>query len=146
MPKGIVLRRAGSQDLNEVLALLRSNRLPEDGVPDWLANFYLALTDGRIVGAAGYEVYDGHALLRSVVVDASVRGLGIGDLLVHRVLADLREDGIRDVCLLTTTAEHYFPRFGFEVIDRQEVPEALHASVEFGSACPSTARVLFRLL
>ena len=144
MAKGIFLRRAGPGDLDEVLALVRGNELPTDGVQDWLHNFYLALTEDRIVGAAGYEVYGEHALLRSVVVDASQRGLGIGDLLVNRVLGDLEDSGIRDVYLLTTTAEHYFPRFGFEVIERQAVPEALHSSVEFGSACPATARVLYR--
>ena len=35
--------------------------------------------------------------------------------------------------LLTTTAERFFPKFGFEQITRDEVPETVQASVEFTS-------------
>ena len=41
--------------------------------------------------------------------------------------------------LLTTTAEDYFPRFGFEVIDRSEADERLKESAEFRGACPDSA-------
>ena len=146
MRQGIALRRAESRDLEAILTLLHSNELPMEGVPDWLSNFHLAVADGRIVGAAGYEVHGGHALLRSVVVDDQMRGLGVGERLVHEVLADLRASDIHDVYLLTTTADNYFPRFGFALTDRKEVPAALNASVEFSHACPATARVLHRIL
>jgi N-acetylglutamate synthase-like GNAT family acetyltransferase len=36
----------------------------------------------------------------------------------------------------------YFPNFGFEKIDRSVVPKSVQASVEFTSACPSTAVVM----
>ena len=47
--------------------------------------------------------------------------------------------------LLTTTAEGWFPRFGFERIAREEVSEAVRGSVEFGGACPATAAVMRRV-
>jgi amino-acid N-acetyltransferase len=43
---------------------------------------------------------------------------------------------------LTTTAERYFPKFGFERIERNDVPASVQASVEFTSACPSSAIVM----
>ena len=38
---------------------------------------------------------------------------------------------------LTTTADGYFPRFGFERIERSQVPATVRESVEFTSACPA---------
>ena len=48
--------------------------------------------------------------------------------------------------LLTTTAERYFPKFGFERIERAEVPLSVQTSIEFTSACPSSATVMRKQL
>ena len=48
--------------------------------------------------------------------------------------------------LLTTTAEGYFPKFGFERITRAEVPPSVQASVEFATACPASAIVMRKRL
>jgi amino-acid N-acetyltransferase len=133
------VRRAASRDHRAMIRLLQAAALPTDGVPATLHDFYVAEDHGRIVGAIGLELYGGNALLRSAVVDADVRGAGIGEALVRRVLDDARERGIRDFYLLTTTAERYFPRFGFQRIDRKEVPAGVQASVEFREACPASA-------
>jgi amino-acid N-acetyltransferase len=50
--------------------------------------------------------------------------------------------GITEVYLLTETAQHYFPRFGFHAIPRQTVAPAIHHSVEWTSACPETAQAM----
>ena len=47
-----------------------------------------------------------------------------------------------DVYLLTTTAEQFFPKWGFVQIPRDDVPAGVQQSVEFQSACPSTAIVM----
>lgn len=44
--------------------------------------------------------------------------------------------------LLTTTAENYFPAFGFRPVDRSAVPTELMASPEFQGACPASAIVM----
>jgi len=43
---------------------------------------------------------------------------------------------------LTTTAEGFFPKFGFERIPRADVPARVQESVEFVSACPASAVVM----
>jgi amino-acid N-acetyltransferase len=43
---------------------------------------------------------------------------------------------------LTTTAEHFFPKFGFERIARADVPSSVQRSVEFTSVCPASATVM----
>ena len=47
---------------------------------------------------------------------------------------------------LTTTAERFFPRFGFERITRDDVPASVQASIEFREACPASATVMRRWL
>jgi amino-acid N-acetyltransferase len=53
---------------------------------------------------------------------------------------------MKAVFLLTTTAEQFFPRLGFEPISRADVPESVQASVEFQSACPASATVMRKQL
>jgi amino-acid N-acetyltransferase len=146
MQEAITIRRAEGGDLESVLELLRQNDLPVDGVAQWMDNFQLAEESGRIVGAAGYELHGGHALLRSVVVDPALRGRGVGERLVEAVIAEMQRANVQSIYLLTTTAEHYFPRFGFVAGDRANVPAALNASEEFAHACPASARVMVRTL
>ena len=55
------------------------------------------------------------------------------------ILERAKIGGVREVYLLTTTAEKYFPRYGFEVIERAAVPAEVHESSEFASVCPASA-------
>jgi len=50
------------------------------------------------------------------------------------------------IYLLTTTAEQYFPKFGFERIARSDVPPGVQTSIEFTAACPSSATVMRKRL
>jgi amino-acid N-acetyltransferase len=77
-----------------------------------------------------------------VAVDAAARGQGLGQRLTHAALDLARERGIRRVYLLTETADDFFGRFGFRLIDRADVDAAVRESVEFSSACPASARVM----
>ena len=139
----VTLRSAGPDDLSAVVALLRKADLPLQGVTaEALENFVLAEHDGTPIGVVGLEIYRESALLRSAAVEESWRGSGVGRALVDRALALTQERGIQDVFLLTTTAEDYFPRFGFACIARDAVPEAVQASAEFQGACPASAVVM----
>jgi len=46
--------------------------------------------------------------------------------------------------LLTTTAAHYFPKFGFTETTRETVPDDIAATEEFTRACPASAVVMVR--
>jgi amino-acid N-acetyltransferase len=140
----VSLRRAAPADHQAVATLLRDLELPTDGFAEWLDQFWVAEHQGRLVGVAGMERYGDSGLLRSVAVAPEWRDSGIGRTLVDRVLEEGRAAGIRDVYLLTTTAEHYFPRLGFACVDRETVPTGLHASAEFRGACPASAVVMHR--
>ncbi len=96
-------------------------------------------TSGAVLGVAGLERYGNVGLLRSVAVGDNLAGNGLGTALVRALLERAREGGVRDVFLLTTTAPDWFPRFGFTVARREELPEVLNASEELRGACPSSA-------
>jgi amino-acid N-acetyltransferase len=139
---GTTIRKATPRDSAAVRALLADAKLPLDGVPADLAHFLVAEHAGTVVGAIGMEYYEGAGLLRSAVVAPALRGSGVGELLVRRLLDGARAAGTTDVVLLTTTADAWFPRFGFTRTTRDAVPKPLHASKEFQGACPDTAVVM----
>lgn len=140
------IRNATSADLSAVENLLSSSNLPLDGVRDNFSSFVVAEDGGEITGAAGLERFASVGLLRSAVVSPAHRGSGIGRRLVEQVLEHAEEAGIEELYLLTTTAENYFPRFGFTRTARSAVPDAMRASAEFQGACPDTAVVMKRRL
>ena len=122
----------------------RTNRA--NSVREALPTFVVAQAGDDIVGVAGLEVCCDNALLRSVAVAPDWRSRGLGRQLVTRVIAEAEARGVRALYLLTTTAEQYFPSFGFARITRDEVPEDVRATSEFRGACPASATVMARSL
>ena len=137
------IREATSDDLARVVALLEASHLPTTGVAEALCGFLVAESEGAIVGSVGIEsCCDRYALLRSTAVSEAWRGRGVGRRLVERAIAAAESKGIEALYLLTTTAESYFPSFGFARVERDDVPNAIKATDEFHSACPASATVM----
>ena len=129
-----------------MLALLAASGLPTAGLREHLDSAYIARRGARVVGTAALEVYAGGALLRSVAVDKTERGGGLGRLLTERAIGEADARELAAVYLLTTSSEEYFTRFGFSIVAREQVPDSLRASVEFQSACPASATVMRKTL
>jgi amino-acid N-acetyltransferase len=126
-------------DLDALRFRLAQASLPEAGFSDHLDSTLVARADGAVVGGVALELYGEEALLRSLAVAPAVRGGGLGQRLVEAALELARARGVRRVWLLTTTAERFFPRFGFRIVERSELPRALDASAELRGACPASA-------
>jgi arsenate reductase len=137
---------ARPDDAGAILDLLQRSHLPTEGLMDHIGSALVARQNGRVVGTAALEVYADGALLRSVAVDPLLRGTGLGHRLTETALARAEARGLPAVFLLTTTAERFFPRFGFRRIDRAAVPGGVRQSVEFTSACCASAIVMRKLL
>ena len=136
-----MIRHAEPRDLPAMLALLAEAELPSEGVADHLQSFFVADEGGRIVASAGLEVRGDSVLLRSLAVAADVRGTGRGAAVLRRAL-DVARDHEGGVYALTTTAEAYLARFGFERIPRTSLPAQLFESRELQDACPASAAVM----
>jgi len=63
---------------------------------------------------------------------------------VTRAIADAEGRGVKALYLLTTTAEYYFPSFGFTAVPRDSVPDEVKETREYGGLCPSSATVMVR--
>ncbi len=126
------------RDAAAVEALLASAGLPLEGAREALGRGVVGRVGGRVVAAAGVERYGDAGLLRSVVVDASARGAGLGREIVAAAEARARTEGISELFLLTETAAAWFPRLGYEVVERSAAAARVGASVEFTTVCRDT--------
>ena len=137
------IRSATREDLEPISVLLRASGLPLDGVADCLDGFLVAEHDGQIVGVVGVEhCCREYGLLRSTAVAPEWRGHSVGRRLVERAIAESELNGSKALYLLTMTAEHYFPSFGFATTTRDAVPEEIRATAEFCSVCPASSTVM----
>ena len=142
----MTIHPADNTDLPAVRQLLEAEHLPLDGLEAHLATMVVAKNAAGVVGAAAIELYADGALLRSVVVSPVVQGQGLGHRLTEAALDIAKHRHVKEAFLLTTTAERFFPKLGFEPILRQDVPQSVQASVEFQSACPASATVMRKRL
>jgi amino-acid N-acetyltransferase len=148
-------RPATPSDLSGIEQLLVAAGLPIAGVPDILttrpADFIVVEAPddaGRpeLIAAGGLEVCCDNALLRSVAVRRDWQARGVGHDLIRRIVCIAEDRGLHALYLLTQTAEHYFPRFGFDVISRESVPPEIAETLEFKSACPASAVAMEKVL
>ena len=146
MTPDVRIEPATREDAGALLALMERAHLPTDGLSDHLDAALVARDGDRIVGSAAIEIYADGGLLRSVAVDADRRGTGLGARLTAAAIEDAERRALPALYLLTTTAEQFFPRFGFERIAREDVPSSVQASIEFRGACPASAIVMLKRL
>lgn len=141
------IRRARSPDLPAVLALLEQARLPTADITgvDELRMWVLE-EEGAIIGAIALERFGSEALVRSLAVAPEYRKRGLGRELVDRVEESAGADGIKQLFLLTETAEALFRSLGYAVIDRRYVSESVQKSGEFRSLCPASATCMSKTL
>jgi len=142
----MTIEPATERDLPEIRALLERLHLPLAGVDEHLPTMLVAREAEEIVGTAALELYADGALLRSVAVEPRRQGRQVGHQLTDAALRLAAAHDANMVFLLTTTAERFFPKFGFEQITRDQVPRSVQGSVEFQSACPASATVMRKQL
>ena len=139
----IHIRSATPSDVFALVSLVRARELPSDGLADLVRahpqHVLVAELSGILVGVCALDVQGSGALMRSVAVASDLSTLGVGSRLVTDLMALARAKQLTAVYLLTTTAEQWFPRFGFTVVDRAQVPTAITDTIEFTKACPSSA-------
>jgi amino-acid N-acetyltransferase len=142
MNTDVQIRLAKAADLDAIESLLAQSQLPTAGVRDELCSFLVAEADARVVGVVGMEKRGNYGLLRSTAVAPEWRGKQVAKRLVEQIIADAESQGVNALYLLTTTAERYFPNFGFEVTHRDVVPQDIKGTEEFREACPASATVM----
>ncbi|MCF0072829.1 arsenic resistance N-acetyltransferase ArsN2 [Dyadobacter sp. CY261] len=140
------IENARPEEKELVISLLKEADLLTEDLPNGLPDFLLAKEGGVLVGVAGLELLGSLGLLRSVAVSPSHQGQGIAGQMVEQLLVNADQQGLQAVYLITNTAVHYFDRYGFMPVDREQVPEAIQQTRQFSGLCPSSAVVMKRNL
>ena len=119
----ITLRRATPGQAPKLLALISANR--EEGrllprtLPELTAHadrFVVAIKSRKIVGCAELAPLSPQvAEVRSLVVAADARGLGVGTMLVRELREQGRRAGFEKLCAFTHRPG-YFSRMGFSIV------------------------------
>ena len=148
MEKNVRIEQFVPGDEAAVLKLLADAELPiEDLSSNKLKHFLVArVNNGSVIGAIGLEPFHEVGLLRSLVVHPSWRGMGLGLELTRHLEAYASKAGIKTLFLLTLTAAEFFPKQGYQVVQREEVPETIATTEEFRDVCPASAVCLSRVL
>ena len=137
----MIIHPVSSHDYAAVLSLLQQNQLPTDDITQntRLFTFY---DDGMLTGIVGVEIKGEDGLLRSLCVSEDKRTGGAGTSLVEYIENYARQQGVKHLYLLTTTAEAFFANRNYETVDRSIVPGTIRETSEFTSMCPSSATVM----
>ena len=148
MGDAIRIENYSTLDKEKVLDLLSAAKLHiEDLTDEKMKNFWVARgKDDCIVGVVGVEIYQESGLLRSLAVDPAYRGKGLGSRLTRKIESFARLNGIKTLYLLTLTAADFFSKIGYEVTQRDRVPESIGNTEEFKNLCPVSAVCLFKVL
>src|SRR5262245_58963157 len=105
----VMISRAESSDLEEILSLLYSVDLPAVGLAEYLYGFLGARNhSGRLVRCAGIEPPGRLGLLASVVLAPLIQRSELGTRLTQAILQFASRHGCRDALLLTTNARDFF--------------------------------------
>ena len=138
---------ATTRDLQDILRLLETCGLPTaDLSPALLEGFLVQRQAGGLQGVVGLQIFERVGMLRSLAVLAERRGRGWGEQLTQQAEELARKRGVGELYLLTTTAEGFFTRLGYQAIAREQAPLAIQNSAEFQSLCPASAVLMRKTL
>lgn len=117
----ITVRTATLDDIDPIIHFIEPYveagvllRRTYDEIETWIPNFFIAESEGEIVGCAALEVYSKKlAEVRSLAVSPRVQGMGVGKALVQACLELARQKDILEVMAVTSN-EQFFKAIGFD--------------------------------
>ena len=133
----MTLEAASPKDEPWARELLTLCGLPhEDITLQHLRHFWVMKEKGQIIGVVGLEVFGRLALLRSLAVDPRFRKRGFAQQLTEKAEEYAASLQIKELYLLTTTAESFFLKRGYQRIARTSAPPVIRGTAEFQGLCP----------
>jgi amino-acid N-acetyltransferase len=142
------IRPATAAEWAAIKQLVSEAALPTDDLHESAWSLFHVHVDGsNLRGVIALEPAGGEcALLRSLAVLPTAREHGIGRALVASIEAQALAQGVRDVFLLTTTAEPFFSRLGYGRLERNRAPASIRAHEQFRTLCPASAAFMGKRL
>ena len=95
----------------------------DDEVATNIRSYTIAVLDHKIVGYVALHIHSIRlAEIRSLVVDKSMQGQGIGKELVKMAIKEGERLAVKEVLALTYNKE-FFEKLGFDEIPKEQIPE-----------------------
>jgi len=144
MDSAIIAARPG---LAAATTLLAAAKLPTSDLTErHCEHFFFLGPEEALEGLVGLEPFGEVALLRSLVVAENLRGTGAGSRLLEHAETQARSRGVRELYLLTTTAEPFFAARGYARAARESAPLAIRTTREFAGICPASSAFMVKRL
>jgi len=135
----IINRELKKEELLQVKKLLENNNLPHDDLERSKVKFIISKNKSEIIGSIGIELYGTDVLLRSFLVKQNYKNKGLGSILLMAAIEKCKSEKVTKIHLLTTTAETYFAKKGFDITERIDAPNSILHTKEFSEICPSSS-------
>jgi N-acetylglutamate synthase-like GNAT family acetyltransferase len=103
--------------------LLEEASLPSGHIEEFIENFLVIENEGAVAGGGGFERYDSSAVLRSVVVEAALRGRGLGRWIAAALMQQARTVSVTDFCLFAIDSHEFWRKLGFKDVPMSAWPE-----------------------
>jgi len=143
----MILDFASPMDEPWIRQLLALCGLPhEDITPQQLSHFWVIKEKGEILGSVGLEILGRSALLRSLAVDPRFRKRGFASELTKKAEDYAASFRIKELFLLTMTAENFFRKRGYQKTERNSAPSEIQGTTEFQSLCPDSSVCMVKVL
>lgn len=135
------LRPANGADLAHIASILHRGKLRSGGARERLGRTVVVEADrGKPVSTAAVDILGDSGVLKSVATASSAVGRGSGTLAVAGALRVAARGGANRVYAMTSTADGFFKRLGFEEVERDQLPDAVGMDPSLEREC-ATANI-----
>jgi amino-acid N-acetyltransferase len=136
---------ASQNNFSCAVDLLKKNNLPTEDINPG-TQLFVVEEENKVIATIAVECDYNNALLRSLSVSEEKRNSGIGKQLVDFIEDYVKNQGVQDIYILTTTADKFFAKREYQKIERAAAPPFIQNTSEFSSVCPSSAIIMRKQL
>jgi len=109
-----------TKEIEEGIILSRS----EDEIATNIRSYVIAKINNKIIGYAALHIHSIRlAEIRSLIVDNSQRGKGIGKQIVQYLLNEAQKLKVKEDVLVLTYLPDFFKKLSFTEINKENIPE-----------------------
>lgn len=127
-----IIREAEKKDIEKIFSLLKNYALQgiilerdREDIGRNLHTFLVAEINGSLAGVVTFYDYGENLKeIRSLAIEKSAKGKGIGSILLKTVIGRIRARSNAKIFVLTYSPE-FFKKHNFTVVSREEFPEKI---------------------
>lgn len=132
----VYAREYGNDERFEAMVAATVARVGQRGFPSQREGIWIVERDGVFSGSLAFtDEGDGTATVRWFLLDARLRGSGLGRRMLTELIAEARNLGYSGLCLetfsLLRAAARLYRSFGFEVVSTDTAPRWGHAVIDY---------------